>query len=66
MALQAKTETLPGRFEDTNAFGNHFFPDAVSGDYRDVESLHQLLFVLVTQKAVVTALTCLGQSPVIL
>src|ERR1700676_1681821 len=64
--LQAKPEPLPGRFEHANAFGNHFFPDAVSSDDRDVEGFHQFFFILVTQIAAVTARTYREPPPTLL
>src|ERR1700730_6949750 len=38
--LPAEAEALPRGFEHANAFAHHFFADAVSGDHRNVESLH--------------------------
>src|ERR1700681_2921244 len=38
--LPPEAKALPRSFEHANAFGHHFFANAVSGDHRNVKSLH--------------------------
>src|SRR5215467_12775068 len=38
--VEAESEALPSRFQHTDAFRNHFFPDAVTCDDCNFESFH--------------------------
>src|ERR1700688_416139 len=61
--LHAKIETPARRFQHTDSFRNHFFSDAVSGDHRNVEGFHQLVFISLPRIAAATVRTYREQSP---
>src|SRR5580692_3458857 len=63
LPMAAKLEALASCFEDANAFGNHFFADAVSGDDRDLKGFHGVRFILFPLLTAALAERCRERFP---
>src|SRR6266571_4104423 len=64
--VEPESKALACRFQHSNAFRHHFFPDAIACDDRDVESFHEAtLYPFSADSNGVSALTSGAESKVL-